>query len=388
MSDYLDFDEIPHPQGRLDELLMQIDERPRRVALELLVDRLTDPYPPLRHRAGEELGLRLDDDVLALLHGLLRRSRDEAVGAAERLELDPTLVPDPDEAHVRHAACLALQFARDAESIDVLAEATTDEASDVRYQALVALHEIQPSLERLRSLLPDRLDDDDPEVATVAAQIAAETGWVEATEPIADVWESSDTRDRLPFALALAELVGDYGAELDGRRSDALVDQLTDALEDERTVAAASRGLVMLGTERARQPLSELLDRWFVHPLLRLEAAAALVELDDERGRTHLADALDHRRRDVRGYALRTVGRLRLDAHFDRLADTALSDDYHADTALLALGEWGGEAVEPLLEEAAERHPDDELRRLADDILERLRSPKDFDPDAFWTGME
>ncbi len=388
MSDYLSLDEIPHPEGRLDEILMQIEERPREKAIELLVGSLTDPYPPIRHRAGEELGLRLDSEVIQLLCAILQGDIGTLEAAARALGIAREAIPDPDDPHVRQVVCLALQFSDAPASIEALSMAASDEAADVRYQALVALHELAIEPDRLRDAVYPRLDDADPEVATVAAQMAAEAGWAEATDRIVEGWESLERGGDLSFALALAELVGEYGAELDEDRLERLVDELTEALEDERTVAAASRGLVMLGAERAREPLSDLLDRWFIHPLLRLEAAGALIELGDPRGRDHLEDAIEHRRRDVRGYALRIVGRLQLDEHFERLTDTALSDDYHADTALLALGEWGGEAVEPLLKEATRRHPDDELRTLAERILEHLRSPKQFDADAFWTGLE
>lgn len=382
MTERKPLDEIANPETRLDELEYILREADRPEAIDALLRSLTDPYPPLRHRATSALAERVDGP-LANLFGALILQNEEAMGRAlAELELDdpPELTPD---AVVRQAACRILAHAEGEAVQRILERAATDEDADVRYQALVALHNIDMPEEELERAVAPRLQDADREVATVAAQITAEHGWTRYADALYAIWGRTASDAKLQFAISLAELVGSHGAELEDEAIDALVEQLTDALGDEETIAGACRALVALGSQRAVEPLRNVVDGWFVHPLLRVEAAAALVELDDDAGRDYLADALDHNRRDVRGYALRSVGRLELDEHFDRLVELAKDDSYHADTAILALAEWGSPAAMQALDEIATTQTDPELRRLAERARIQRRELGRFDPALF-----
>lgn len=382
MSDRNPLDEIPNPDARLDELEYRLRTDTEPDGIEAALRALTDPYPPMRHRAASALAARVDEP-LANLFGAIVLENEEAMGRA-RAELNvdrpPEIVPD---ASMRQAACRILAHAQGEAVHRILQQAAGDPDADVRYQALVALHNVDISDEELERTVGARLQDSDSEVATVAAQITAEKGWTTYTEALEKIWNRTHGDARLQFTIALAELAGTHGADLSSDTLDAVVDELTDALGDEETIAGASRALVALGAARAREPLRSVLDRWFVHPLLRVEAAAALVELDDERGREYLADALDHSRDDVRGYALRSVGRLQMGDHFSRLVELAESDDYHADTAILALAEWGTDEALDALEEASASNPDDELRQLAQRALVQRRELGRFEPALF-----
>jgi len=382
MSERKPLSEIPNPDARLDELEYRLRAGTEPDGVEAALRALSDAYPPIRHRATSALASRVDEP-LANLFGAIVLEHEEAMGRALadlNVVHPPELVPD---AAMRQAGCRILAHAQGEAVHRILQEAASDPEDDVRYQALVALHNVDiPEIE-LERTVGARLQDSDSEVAAVAAQITAEEGWTNYAPAIAKIWRRTRRDSRLQVAIALAELAGTHDADLEPATLDALVDELTDALGDEETIAGASRALVALGANRAREPLQSVLDRWFVHPILRVEAAAALVELDDERGRDHLAEALDHSRDDVRGYALRCAGRLQLDEHFDHIAGVAEGDAYHSDTAILALAEWGSDRALEALERVSETNPDDELRRMAERALIQRRELGRFEPALF-----
>lgn len=382
MSDRKPLSEIPNPDTRLDELEYRLRADTEPNGVEAALRALSDSYPPIRHRATSALAARVDEP-LANLFGAIVLENEEAMGRALadlKFAHPPDLVPDTA---MRQAACRILAHAQGEAVHRILQEAASDPEADVRYQALVALHNVDIPDEELERSVGARLQDADTEVATVAAQITAEKGWTAYAQAIEKIWERTRGDSRLQFAIALAELAGTHDADLEPETLEALVDELTDALGDEETIAGASRALVALGAERAREPLRSVIDRWFVHPLLRVEAAAALVELNDERGRAYLAEALDHSRDDVRGYALRCAGRLQMDEHFGHIVELAKGDDYHTDTAILALAEWGTERALEALERVSRTHSDEELRRLAERALVQRRELGRFEPALF-----
>jgi HEAT repeat protein len=366
--------EIANPQTRIDEFDLRVRRGdPARVACTLL-EGIGDVYPPLRQRAARTAADIDDHAVRAVLTGLAVGQR--RVGAvADTYGLGDDDVP-PNNAPVRQAACLALRGADDAESLDALFEATADDEDDVRYQALVSLHFRDAPDDRLRAIVDVRLDDEDPEVQIVAAQIVADRGWTHFADRIETMWRDAHGELHRQLAFVLAELSADADIELASTTRDGLVEQLIDALSDEQTTSAAAKALAALDAEQAREQLRGVVKTWFGHPIHKVEAAAALVELDDKVGRDYLARALDSHRKDARGYALRLVGKLGLSDYFDALERKARSTDYHADTAILALGDFGGDRAHTILEELATHHPDHDVRALAADTLEALDSPK------------
>lgn len=373
--------DIANPEARLDELEYRLENGPWEAAVEAALQSLTDPFPPIRHRATSALAVRVDPTLANLFGGIVLEN-EEAMGRA-MAELDfevPELEPS---GMLRQAACRILAHTRGEGTESVLQQAASDPDPDVRYQALVALHQVEPDEEDLERVVGARLQDSDPEVATVAAQITAQQGWTQFTDALEAIWRRATGKTGLQFAISLAELVGEHGGELDEETIEELVDVLTDALGDERTIAGAARALVSLGADRATEPLRGVLNRWFVHPILRVEAAGALIELGDDSGRDFLEDAFDDKRKDVRGYALRTAGRLGMSEHFDRLATLARSEDYHADTAVIALAEWGSDEALEVLEDVSESHPDEDLRRLANSALLQRRELGRFEPEMF-----
>lgn len=360
--------DIPNPQTRVDEFDLRLRRGSAGEVRHTLLEAMADTYPPLRHRAGLAAAERDDAPFDAVLRALADGDAEAAVDAAVGLELDPAAPPSP-LAPVRQVACLALRRSDTPETHTVLLRATRDDDADVRYQALVSLHELDATGRQFRDAVVERLGDEDSEVAVVAAQICAQRGWTDQTDHIVERWRELGGSDRLQLALSLTELVGDHGASLPSPTLTEIVDQLIDALGEETTIAAAAQALVQLGSARAEKPLEDVLDRWFAHPILKVEAAGALHALNNARGTAYLQKSLSSSRKDARGYALRLVGRLHIGEFFDELARVAHSDDYHADTAVLALADYNTQEARAVLEDVAAGHPDNEVRTLAQDVL-------------------
>jgi HEAT repeat protein len=367
--------EIANPQTRIDEFDLRVRRGSPAELARTLLEGIGDVYPPLRKRAGRTAA-DVDDRALTdVLSGLaVGDRRVNPVARAHALEDDD--VPPPN-APVRQAACLALRGAKDDASLEALVAASDDEDADVRYQALVSLHFRAPAEDVLRPIIDERLVDDDSEVRIVAAQIVGDRGWTDYVDDIESMWADATGELHLQLAFVLSDLASHDNVQLRDATRDELVDELIDALSDEETVAAATQALARLDAEQARDELRGVVNGWFGHPLHKVEAAAALVQLGDDQGADYLAKSLDSHRKDARGYAIRLVGKLGLDEYFARLEEKARSDDYHADTAVLALGDFGGESARDALEDIADDHPNDEVRALAQNTLATLNRTQD-----------
>jgi hypothetical protein len=380
--------DISNPQTRLAEFELRIREGSEPEVRRTLLEAMGDAYPPLRHKAGVSAADRISANMLAanmlaankpaanhqgknfedLLRALAAGDPETAVALAEPLGVAPNCVPAP-VATVRQAACRALRTSPGDATVDVLIGAADDDASDVRYQALVSLHGLDARGESYRDVVGRRLRDDDPEVAVVAAQIASQSGWGQTIPVLIERWNEFAGSDKLQLALSLAYLSNQHDAAIDPAVMTEIVDQLIAALDDDTTTAAASQALAHLGSKRAVEALQNVVNRWFAHPILKVEAAGALHQLGNATGTVHLEKSLNSTRKDARGYALRLVGRLRISDYFDELDHVARSDDYHADTAVLALADFGGDQARAILEDVAKTHPQQEVRDLADEQL-------------------
>ncbi len=364
---------IANPKARVDEFDHRLRQQSAPELWRTLLEAITDIYPPLRQRAGEAAAEVADESFEEVLRALAHGDAAAAVEATEALGLPADAAPSP-LAPVRQAACMALRSSHAPQTRTVLLRATFDDDADVRYRALVSLHAIDATGRQFHDAVARRLGDDDSEVAVVAAQIAAQRGWTDLAGNIVQRYEQFLRSDKLQMALCLTEMVGEHGLELNAKLVDQMVDELIDALHEETTIAAASKALVQLGAERARAPLQTVLDRWFAHPILKVEAAGALHQLGDQKGTDYLEKSLDSSRKDARGYAIRVVGRLHIADFFDEIVVLARSNDYHADTAVLALGDYGGDDARAVLEDIAANHPDDEVRALADNALKNANN--------------
>lgn len=361
--------DISNPKTRLAEFELRLREGSEAQVRRTLLEAMADSYPPLRHQAALASAERDDEALDEALRALVVGEPEDAVAQAAALGVDPGAIPTPDAAF-REAASLALRTSHNPKTIAALLHAGTDDSPDVRYQALVSLHELDASGDAFRALVETRLEDDDPEVVVVAAQITAQHGWRDHVSKLVGQWRELEGSDKLQIGLSLAELSTQHDAPVPDDVLAAITDALIQALEEEETIAAASQALVQLRSERAVDALENVVKRWFAHPILKVEAAGALHELGKASGTAYLEKSLNSSRKDARGYALRLVGRLRISEYFDELDRVARSDDYHADTAVLALADYGGQQARAVLEDVVQKHSDSEVRELAEKALQ------------------
>jgi HEAT repeat protein len=152
-------------------------------------------------------------------------------------------------------------------------------------------------------------------------------------------------------AVALAWLGDDGG-----------VDLLLKALAKPDLCFISLQALSHLASPRSRNGLKRFFKRRFLHPLERLQVAAALVRLGDDEAGEHIRKCLDSRRPEERGFALQLWGRLAMPGALDLLQSVLLDqqDDQRLD-AIRGLAELGDAKALPLLERVARERNDPEL---------------------------
>lgn len=330
---------------RLAEVVTEVDEG-------VLLGALLDPFFQVRQIAAEGLRARLDA-------ALASRMVDAVAGRPE------------GEA----AVCMA--FAR-ADAPDVarlfLERSLEGAEADVRYEALMALAAVDSA--GLESRVLASLErETDVGVLVVCAQLCAQHGWTGALQALERRYDALPrgllrrNRDRFQFACVLAELRG-KGVFLDARVVGEVQRDLVDQLFRDEFSTAASRALAALGERGAVAALSKATTAFGLHPIHRVEAAAALVQLGERKGVEKLREFLAGRRKDARGWAMIQAGRLGLEEFRALVEASARGREYHADTAVLALRLYGDEDARALVGELATGHPDEELRENAREILE------------------
>ncbi len=377
---------IPNSDARRQELEHRLRNHDRPDRLQLLLLALDDPYPPLRHHVAESLQVEfnhsrgqapLDEALLGFLESI-------ALGKAPDSELLEALrFPDDllshQSARARICACVALEASyrpgATAERVSPLLDCDLD---DLRYQALITTYRLLGNSERLRDHVLHALDDADPEVVVVATQIAVKFEWGELLPDFLHARARLHGEDRTQITFSIGELIDSANlsaSDLPESAHQDLVAECIDALSHEPHTAAAARTLANLDAQQACDDLAKITKKWLVHPILKVEAAAALIDLGHPKGEAYLAKALRSRRRDDRGYALRVIGKRQLHRFFGDLVDTATDDGYHADTATLALADFGGPQARDILEDLSQNHRQLEVQRLARRALIAPTSP-------------
>lgn len=318
-------------------------------SLSLFIDALSDPYPALRSLAADALSTRMNDE--------LARDLVERAGKGD--------------ARLRSMICLALSGT--AHGAEFLKEMASDDDSDVRYAAFVGLADY-PN-ESTRKIVLDRLKaEKDHGVLVVCAQICATNKWAEAGEVLTGRYLElargifRKNLDRFQLACVLAELKA-AGLALGEPVVDDVLRDLVDNLKSDETASAASQALVSLGDKRAIPELMRVTKSFRVHPIHRVEAALALHGLGDRHGLELLSSYASGKRKDARGWALINAGKFQIQELRAMIDALAMSSDYHADTALLALRLYGDEDARALVAEVAQSHEDEEQRQQAADTL-------------------
>ena len=383
---------IPNSRARRAELRYRLDRLERADRIQLLCLALDDPYPLLRHdiaegfqeelQRGDEAPDELDDAIVALLESVVSESEPTAA-VTKALGVPRELLPEAST-RARITACVALEGSPFPErTVEVIAPLLDDDDGDLRYQALIATNRLVPDSERLHDVVVDALDDGDPEIVVVATQIAVMHGWDDLLPQFLHARARLSGEDRTQVTFSVGELIDN--SELEARdlppeaRGD-MIAECSDALDYEPHTAAAIKTLANLDAQEATDRLVRITKGWFTHPILKVEAAAALVDLGNPLGEEYLDRALGSRRKDASGYALRIVGERRLKRFYPRLVDIARGDNYHSDTATLALADFGGDDARAVLTDLANTHGNAEVRKLARSALNAHLTP---DPDSF-----
>lgn len=349
MSDYTRIIRpIGNSEARLAELV-RLAGMLSEDALPLLLDAFEDPYPPLRHKAAGLLAERLNPQWEEAI--LLRMASQSP--------------------EVRTACCIALNGRGTSVAAQALLTALHDDASDVRYHALVSLHSYNHAQEReeVEAILSN---EGDPAILVVACQIAAQKGWP-MVEAICRVRERLRKEDRFQASFALARLSGEHHYPLESALRLDIIAEFVGFLKNEATSRAAAQGLVLLEATQSSEALRKIARGWLVHPIIRVDAAISLYQLGDPQGLILWRKAIQSPRKDARGWALTRAGELQVAELRQVINHTAVSDDYHTDTALIALSHYDDEEAWKTIEDVNQASDDEEIRLLAQTLIRGRR---------------
>ncbi len=195
------------------------------------------------------------------------------------------------------------------------------------------------------------LSHPDPRVRGRAVDALAEQPGARSRELLRQRLADQDWVVRFKAAGALAWMGDDTGVEV-----------LAEALAQRELCFMALQALAALGSPTSRPALDRFFQRRFLHPLERMQAAAALVRCGDESAADWLARRLESRRAEERGFALELWGRLaRPDARQRLEAVLADPTDPHRLDAVRGLAQLGDRAALDLLRRVAAEPDDAEL---------------------------
>ncbi len=211
-------------------------------------------------------------------------------------------------------------------------------------------------------LLAD-LQASDPVQRGHALDALAALGDARLCEQMHSLLKDQDSVVAFKAAIGLAQLGDDRGVDLllSGLRSADLRSFALDALID-------------LGPEAARDRLKKFMGRLFLHPLERMQAAAALARAGDPAGSTYLEDRLKSKRPEERGFALELWGRLSMPEAYKKLMAVFVDEsDPHRLDALRGLVHLNDSRALDVFEQVGTETSDPELAAEARWAAEVLR---------------
>lgn len=209
--------------------------------------------------------------------------------------------------------------------------------------------------------IPMPQDDLQPHIAALTDRDAVARGravdaLAEARAPdlvglLRPLLSDSDWVVRFKAACALAWAGDDAGGSV-----------LVEALTKRDLCFIALQALTALGSDKALPGLRAFFGRRFLHPLERLQAAAALVRCGDGSAAGFIDQRLARGEPTERGFALELWGRLRLPGALDKLQAVLVDPvDPHRLDAVRGLAELGDTRARPLLARVAREQDDPEL---------------------------
>ncbi len=196
-----------------------------------------------------------------------------------------------------------------------------------------------------------------------AADELGRAGDPRAVDGLAGLLDDEDVIVRFKAACALAWLGDERG-----------LDALLWALGRIEFCFAALEALTEIGARGSHDALKRFFGRWHLHPLERLQAAAALHSCGDEQGTNFVTACLDSKKPEERGLALELWGRLKMPAALDVLQGVLSNpDDTHRLDAARGLAHLGDARSLPLLERLARQREDPLLAEVAAAAAETVR---------------
>ena len=208
-----------------------------------------------------------------------------------------------------------------------------------------------------------QLDEQDSVVRGRAAEQLGAVGGSAASHALGRLLDDPDVIVRFKAARALAWLGDDRGSAV-----------LVWALDRKELCFAALEAMTHLGSPGVLPDVRCFFRRWFLHPLERMQAAAALHSCGDEEGTEFLRSRLVSALPEERGFALELWGRLKMPGALDLLRGV-LSDptDSHRMDAARGLGHLGDARSLPLLDRVAMEQEDALLAEVARETAAEMR---------------
>jgi HEAT repeat protein len=196
-----------------------------------------------------------------------------------------------------------------------------------------------------------------------AAEALGAMGGEPAVEALVHLLEDPDVIVRFKAAMALAWLERDQGVPV-----------LVWALGRKELCFMALEALAEIGSPAALPEIRRFFSRWHLHPLERLQAAAALHRCGDDAGTDFLRTKLGSSRPEERGFALELWGKLRMPGALDLLHEvlTDPNDPQRMDAAR-GLGHLGDPRSLPLLDRLSRQQEDPDLADVAEAAATAIR---------------
>jgi HEAT repeat protein len=212
--------------------------------------------------------------------------------------------------------------------------------------------------QNLKNLLDKSVDTDGVVRGQAADQLGA-LGGSQAIDALKALLTDSDVIVRFKAASSLAYLGQDDGSQV-----------LLWALGRLELSFAALEAMTELASQQTVAGLKSFFKRWNLHPLERLQTAAALHRCGEAAGTLHLQACLDSKKPEERGFAIELWGRLKMPGALDMLQGI-LSDSRaeHRMDAVRGLLHLRDERCQILLKRIAREKDDEALAELANEAL-------------------
>lgn len=209
----------------------------------------------------------------------------------------------------------------------------------------------------------DALESRDAVTRGRAIEALVEMNITGLADRLVPMLEDGDWVVRFKAASALAWLGDESGVSV-----------LLDALRQRDLCFMALQALTELGSSQALDGIRAFSKRRFLHPLERLQTAAALVSCGDKTWLPYIEQRLQSTKPEERGLALELLGRLGTAGALDRLqAVLADPDDLQRMDALRGIAALDDRRAEPLLERVAGEPEDKQLASEAESVLKLWR---------------